>query len=92
MVHDLRKGQLKAVMLDDTILVPIANQAKACDLHILDDKLSQYDLALAFRRTFNDTRLMDAVNTEIQYLLQDGTLQVLHCASIYIYICVCVCV
>lgn len=80
-IQAARDGLVAAVVADDTILVPEANKAADCELHIVQEDIEEYDLALAFRRTFNDTLLIDSVNLALLYLLQNGTLEVCSAAK-----------
>ena len=75
----LRNGTLAAVIADDTILVPEANTAPDCALHVLNDLIEPYDLALGFRRTFDNDAFRDAVDLELLRLLESGRLAVRYC-------------
>jgi hypothetical protein len=74
MIKTLRDRKFAAVIADDTILVPEAHQAAGCALHILPDQIAQYDLAIAYRRTFDNAPLMEAIDEQIAFLLGDSTL------------------
>ena len=72
----MKAGAVAAVIADDTILLPEANTAADCELHVVQEQIEEYDLALAFRRTFDEPALLDSINLELLYLLQNGSLEV----------------
>ena len=77
----MKAGAVAAVIADDTILLPEANTAANCELHIVQEQIEEYDLALAFRRTFDEPALLDSINLQLLYLLQNGSLEVRTCSS-----------
>jgi ABC-type amino acid transport substrate-binding protein len=76
MIEKVRRGELTAVIADDTILIPEANQAPDCALHVLAESIEPYDLSLGFRRTFGRPAFREAVDEELLLLLESGTLNV----------------
>lgn len=76
MIERVRNGTSFAVIGDDNILVPAAQRDRDCALHILDDEVEQFDLALAYKRTFNDSAFMRAVDVQISRMAEQGVLEV----------------
>lgn len=81
MIEKLVNGTFAAVIADNTILVPEAKREASCSLHILEDEIEPFDLALGFRRTFEHDALREAIDDELLLMLEDGTLQVRHHTS-----------
>jgi hypothetical protein len=76
MIEKVRNATLSAVIADNTILEPASHSDPTCSLHILDTEIEPYDLALGFKRTFNNSAFLRAVNEVLLLLLENGTLEV----------------
>jgi ABC-type amino acid transport substrate-binding protein len=76
MIRKVRSGALSAVIADDTILIPEANNAPDCALHVINEQIEPYDLSLGFRRTFGNPTFREVINEEILVLLENGVLNV----------------
>lgn len=76
MIKKLRAKQYTAVISDDTQLEPRARSDDSCSLHILNDKIEPFDLAIAYRQGFPFPSLISALNNALLRLQESGTLTV----------------
>lgn len=82
MVSKLLTGQYSAVISDDTQLIARANADATCKLHVLPERIEAFDLAFAFRSTWNDSALIRAINFSLLQLQEEGILSVRPCRAL----------
>lgn len=80
MIRRLKQGQYAAIISDDVQLIPRAHQDKSCALHILDEQIEPFDLAIAYRKGFPFPRLQAEISNSLLRLQEAGTLEV--CSSV----------
>lgn len=73
-VRAIQRNELFGVILDSTTIAHMSHMNDACSFRILPDRLLLVNKVFAFRRTFSNTSLMAAVDHELLFAMEDGTL------------------
>lgn len=60
----------------ETQLLPRAYKDTTCSLHLLQEEIEPYDLAVAFSKSFSSDSFRDAVSRSLLDMQEDGTLTV----------------
>jgi hypothetical protein len=74
MIRKLKTGVYAAIISDDVQLVPRAHQEDDCALHILEDYIEPFDMAIAYRKGFPYGRLQKEMSNSLLRLSESGKL------------------
>lgn len=65
-------GHHVAIISDRVQLVPKANSDETCRLRVLDDRIGEYNLAYGYRKGFNYTDMIAAIDLKLLELRESG--------------------